>query len=155
MRHTLTKDSTLTLVISLFFLVAGCATPIKHLTPSGRPEVTITGRVGEQIVARITNRMLDSGYNVKMATKTLMVFEKPIDNVLAAALLGSHYDHTPAARVTYTIIETEGYTRIVASLAAITNPGSAFERVTPMNDSKDSVRVQQFLAALKSSLEKQ
>lgn len=90
-----------------------------------------------------------------MSTKTLLVFEKPIDNVFAAALLGSRYDRTPAARVTYTIIETESSTRIVASLAAITNPGSAFERVTPMDDSKDSVRVQQFLTALKISLEKQ
>lgn len=154
MRYALMKDTILALFVSLLFVAAGCATPIMHLTPSGRPEVTVTGRVGEQVVARITDRMLNSGYNVKTATKTLMVFEKPIDNVLAAALLGSRYDSTPAARITYTIIETDASTRVVASLAAITNPGSAFERVTPMDNSKDSVGVQQFLTELKSSLEK-
>jgi len=154
MREEITKRTMLPLVVPLLFLVAGCAAPIKHLTPSGRPEVTITGRVGEQVVARITDYMLNRGYNVKTATNTLLVFEKPIDNVLATVLLGSRYDSTPAARVTYTTIETETSTRVVASLAAITNPGSAFERVTPMDNSKDSVSLQQFLNELKSSLEK-
>jgi hypothetical protein len=98
--------------------------------------------------------MLNRGYNVKSSTSTLLVFEKPIDNILASVLLGSRYDSTPAARVTYTIIETDTSTRVVASLAAITNPGSAFEQVTPMDNSKDSLIFQQFLNELKSSLEK-
>lgn len=154
MRCVTTKGTILALVVCLLFVVTGCAAPIKHLTPSGRPEVTIGGSVGEQVVARITDRMLNAGYNVKTATKPLLVFENPIDNVLAAALLGSRYDSTPAARITYTIIETGTSTRVVASLTAITNPGSAFERVTPMDNSKDSVSVQQFLTELKMSLEK-
>jgi len=147
------KLITTSVVLSLLVFLAGCATPVTHNTKSGRPEVTISGKVGDQIAARLTNRMLNARYNVKNASKTLLVFEKPIDNVLAAVLLGSRYDSTPAARITYTIVESDTSTRVVASLAAITNPGSAFERVTPMDNSKDSASVQQMLSELQTSLE--
>jgi hypothetical protein len=35
--------------------------------------------------------MLNNGFNVKSSSDTLIVFEKPVENVLAAALLGSSY----------------------------------------------------------------
>lgn len=154
MQHSASKLAQSVAVVSLLSLAAGCAATVRHNTPSGRPEVTINGRVGEQAATAIMNQMVNSGYSTKSVTSTMLVFEKPVNNILASALLGSHYDSTPAARVTYTIMETESTTRIVTSLAMITNPGSAFERVTPMNNSKSSTSYQEFLYQLKNELEK-
>ncbi|MHA1355493.1 MAG: hypothetical protein ACTSR1_10005 [Candidatus Heimdallarchaeota archaeon] len=132
---------------------AACATPVKHNTPSGRPEITISGKVGKQVQAEIMNLMLNNGYNVKSSTDTLLVFERPIKNVMAAALLGSRYDSTPAARISFNIIEMGASTRVVASFAAVTNPGSAFERITPMNNNADTVNYQMRLNEIKQSIE--
>ena len=133
--------------VSLLIFGTGC-TSIRHMTPSGRPEVTITHKTGEQVAARLTNEMINAGYNVKSATKTLIVFEKMVDNVLIRAMLGSRYDSNPALRIAYTIVETKFTTRVVASLSIITNPGSAFERVRAWNNSKDSQIIQRGLIRL-------
>ncbi len=153
MRRAFLKHIIVAHTVALLIFGAGCQAPIRHLTPSGRPEVTITRRVGDQVAARITNRMLNAGYNVKTATKTLMAFEKRVDNFLYEVLFSSDYDRNPAWRITYTIVETKVSTRVVASLSVITNPGSAFERVTSMDNSKDSLSIQQFLTELKNSFE--
>lgn len=84
-----------TIVTFPFFFMA-CATPVVHSTPSGRPEVSVNGRVAKQAHAEIMNLMLNNRYNVKATSDTLLVFEKPIENVLAVALLGSKYDSSPA-----------------------------------------------------------
>jgi hypothetical protein len=139
-------------VIALIAIV-GCATPIRHDTPSGRPEVTVRGNLAKPIHREITNAMLNRGYNVKSSTETLLVFERPLDNAMASVLLGSQYDSTPAARITYSIVESMDWTRVVASFAAVTNPGSAFERITPLNNNPDTAEYQALLNEIKVRLE--
>jgi hypothetical protein len=151
---TLLKFLTHMGVLNLLMLIlTGCAAPAQHNTPSGRPEVTINGRVSKAVLGKITNGMINNGYNVKTSTDTLLVFEKPMENFAAQLFLGSRYDSTPAARITYNIIETEGFTRVVASFAAVTNPGSAFERLTPMNNNPDTASYQTFLDKIKNEIE--
>ena len=133
-------------------IVVGCATPVVHNTPSGRPEIMVSGKVGKRASAEVTNLMVNKGYNVKSSSDSLIVFEKPMEGAMAAMLLGSRYDSTPAARVTYNIIETETTTRVIASFAAITNPGSAFERITPMNNNQDTAAYQMRLNEIKVKL---
>lgn len=133
-------------------LLCGCTTPTLP-TASGRPEITFNGKVSDQISAKIADRMLNAHYSLKSSSKNLMVFEKPLDGVLAGVLFGSHYDSTPAARVTYTIVEGENSTRVVASASAITNPGSAFERATRLDSGKDAERLQKLLNDLRSTQE--
>lgn len=149
------KVVTLILVFALVFISSGCASPVKHYTPSGPPEVTINGRVGKILFGKITNGMLNSGCHVKTSTDTLLVFEKPIENTGASSLQGSQDDSTAAARITYNIIETESFTRVVVSLAAVTNPGSETERTTPLNNSQDSKGYQAFLDRIKKEIELQ
>lgn len=133
--------------------LGGCATPVNHATPSGRVEVTVQGKVGKELRAEISNMMLNTGYNAKNSSESLMVFEKPVQNVLAAVLYGSQYDSSPAARVSYSIVETDYLTRVVASFAVVTNPGSAFERVTPMDNNPDTRGFQMRLDEMKAFLE--
>lgn len=97
--------------------------------------------------------MLNRGYNLTQDNQFTVSFDRPVENVLAAAMLGSSYDGTPNARVTYTIVEANGATRVIADMAIVTNPGSSFERRTPMSNSQDSVKIQEFLNGLKRSIE--
>jgi hypothetical protein len=147
------KTSSYICALLLSVLLAGCATGVVHNTPSGRPEITITGKVGKVAAGEITNMMVDRGYNVKSSTDNLMVFEKPLQGA-ASILLASNYDVTPVGRVTFNIIENPTATRVVASLAAITNAGSAFEKSTNWNDSKDAVQYQSLLNDIKLRIER-
>ena len=97
--------------------------------------------------------MLDRGYIVTRESDYLVTFDKRIENVLAAALLGSRYDSTPNARVTYTIAKLQGRIRVIADLAVVTNPGSAFERLTNANANEGSLAIQDVMNFAKIDVE--
>lgn len=137
-------------LLGLFLI--GCATPVKFDTLSGKPEVTIQGKVADQVGAKLADRMINNGYSISSSSKYLMVFEKPFESMGAALLFGSQYDTNPVARITYTIIEAETTTRVVTSLIAVTNAGSAFERTTIMNHSQDSLKYQDMLIEIAEEL---
>jgi hypothetical protein len=59
----------------------------------------------------------------------MLVFEKPVENIIASALMGSRYDSQPNARITYNVNQFQNKTRVVASFSIVTNPGSSFERL--------------------------
>lgn len=147
------KQTNSVIILLIIFVLSACATPVKHNTASGRPEIVISGKVGKQAWAEIMNLMLNNGYNVTTSTDSLLVFEKPIDNIMASLVLGSQYDRTPAARVTINIIEMVNSTRVVSSFAVVTNPGSAFERITPMNNNPDTASYQMRLKEIKQRIE--
>ena len=137
------------LCFAALVLVAGCATPIQHQTASGKPEVTIdTGNV-TAVKEALVARMVNNGWNLVRDSDYLMVFERPVDSVWMAALLGSRYDGTPNARTSYTFAVGGRTVRIVADLAVITNPGSAYERRTDFNQSQPSLDLQRMLNQLR------
>ena len=88
--------------------------------------------------------MINKGYSLTSDTGFQLVFQAPAEG-LGAILLSSQYDSTVMVRMGYSIAPQERGTRVVVNIAAVTNPGSAFERLTPMNGSKDSVHVQEWL----------
>lgn len=141
------------LVLLAGLLIGGCAAQVKHNTPSGKPEVTIGGKVGASARAIISGAMLDGGYNMRAGTDALLIFDKKTSGIMASMLFGSGYDSVPSERITYTVLEGDRYTRIVASMAMVTNPGSAFERITPMDGNENSVFIQQLLLRTKTVLE--
>ena len=140
-------------VTILCFLVAACAAPVKHHTASGRPEVTITTNNVGAVKGALISEMVNRGYSITRESDFLVAFDRPIDNVWAAALLGSRYDSTPNARVSYTIARIQDAIRVVADLAIITNPGSAFERQTNMNANEDSRMIQGLMDRVKRTVE--
>ena len=143
------------LILVVVVMTTGCVAPVQHNTASGKPEVTIgTNDVGA-VKAALVSEMIDRGYDITTEGDHRLIFDQRVDNVLAAALLGSSYDSTPNARISYTIVRTSGGIRVVADIAIITNPGSAFERRTEMNQHQDSLDVQRALDALKSAVEAQ
>ena len=128
--------------------VAACVEPVEHSTASGKPEVLIDTQDTSAVKSEIVSYMINSGYSVTTNDEFTIAFDRPVDNAFAAVLLGSSYDSTPNARITYTIIEVNNGTRVIADSAIITNPGSAFERRTPMNNSQDSKRIQELLTQI-------
>lgn len=89
--------------------------------------------------------MLNRGFDLRKDTNYQLVFERPITDIFTAALFGSQYDHTSNARITDTLAASPESVRVIVDLAVITNPGSAFERRTPANHSRDALEYQGIL----------
>ena len=140
-------------VVLLCLGVVSCAPPVTHQTASGRPEVTIATTNVDAVKGALISVMINGGYSITRESHYLLAFDRPVDNVLAAALLGSQYDSTPNARISYTVARIQSGIRVVADLAIVTNPGSAFERHTNMNANQDSLGVQKLLLQIKSQVE--
>lgn len=138
--------------IFLTIFMSGCATVQPLKTPTGKPEVTISNVTKKQVIDALTNQMLARGYQIKNVTEYNAVYGKRTDSFAAAILLGSRYDAIPEARISYAIVETGAGVRVVATLEMVTNPGSAFERVTDLSQGKDAHNIQNMLENLKASL---
>lgn len=126
----------------------GCAAPVTHNTPSGKAETTV-GMTPEQVKPILVNLFTNSGFNITKESQFQIAFDHPITNFTTAALLGSRYDTTPNERVTFTLAPIgPDTTRVVGDVSFVTNPGSAFERITPANNNADSGNLQKTLDQL-------
>ncbi len=134
-------------------LFTGCALPVKHATPSGKVEVTISGASAKQVGPPIINQMVNRKYRLAKSSQHAIQFEKPVENVFAAALFGSRYDSKPMLRIIYSLIDLGDKTRVVADFHIVTNPGSAFERITVANTNASTVKFQKLLDQVKASFD--
>jgi hypothetical protein len=132
--------------------LGACAAPTHLDSPNGHPEVTISRTTPNNVRAAIVSKMIDKGFHVTEDAQLKLVFDRPLDNKLAEALLGSKVKGTPNGRITYSIAQVGDDVRVVADLAAITNPGSASERSTDMNDPDAVHDVQSLLDDLRIEL---
>lgn len=138
-------------IAALAATLCGCAS-VDHQTASGKVEVTINAPP-EAVKASIVNAMVNQRYRISKDTAFELAFDKPTDNLLAAAFLGSRYDSTPNTRISYFLAPTPPSVRVVADFAIITNPGSSFERRTDLNRSEDTAQVQALLDDVKAQTE--
>lgn len=142
------------LFLAAALMLAACQTAQQPTTPSGKAEVTIKAPVAA-IKAQLLSRAMDRRFNVTKDTEYLLQVEKPTENLAAAVLLGSKYDSVPSERIVFTFAPLGENTRVVAALMIVTNPGSAFERLTPINAGEGVDRTQNTLNEIKQSLETQ
>lgn len=127
--------------------------PARLDTQSGRPEVDIPGVSKKQAVDAIITREMEKGWDLKTQTDSMLVFGKRINNLGAALLFGSQYDRTPEGRLRFTLVETESGVKIYVKIEMITNPGSAYERVTEGTSAEDLEKGQYALEEIKADLE--
>lgn len=145
------RNCTMAAVVAV--ALAGCQTAAQAPnTASGKPEVTIRATT-TAIKARLLSLAMDKRFNVTKDTEYLLQVDKPSENLGAALLLGSKYDGIPAERILFTFAPIGDTTRVVAAGMFVTNPGSAFERITPVNGGEGAIRTQQTLDELKASME--
>jgi len=124
--------------------LGGCASPVKYNTASGRPERSFAGPP-DQVRAMLVSELVNRGYQITRETQSLVEGQKHSTNFAANVLLSTRYDPTVMVRASYTIIAVGDQTRVVGDLALVSNPGSAFERVTPMSNSEASLEMQAHL----------
>lgn len=143
------------LLVLLFLIpLAGCATPVQHPTPSGKPEVIINKTNVKTVRNKVSEFMINYGYRPVRSDDMTAVFDKIInDGGMINLMMGSQYDMNPAARVTYTFLEQGKAVRVIADIAVITNPGSGYERRNDYNHHPDSLLFQQELNLVKNRLE--
>lgn len=140
-----------TLFVGACVFLSACQT-IRHQTASGRPEVTIKAPI-DKVKAAYVGAVVNANYSLKTDTPLQVVMEREATNALVGILLASNYDSRVMARISTTFIQNGTDTRVFADLNLVTNPGSAFERLTPMNNSVDSVGVQNILNDIKQGIE--
>lgn len=137
--------------LSVPIFLSGClaTTQVQHSTASGRPEVTIVRKAAKSVLADISNEMVNLSYAPRARSEMTAVFEKDLDRA-EQLLLGSTGGNKPVRRVTYDIIESDTSTRVLATLAIVSDPGGRNEKATPVNDSKESLQWQALLDKVKA-----
>ena len=128
--------------------LGACQTAQPPSTASGKPEVTIHAPVAK-VKALIITHAMNNGMSLTKDTEYMLQFDKPTDNLGAAVLLGSRYDSVPNERYVITFAPMGEETRVIASAMFVTNPGSGFERMTPVNAGEGIDRTQRNLEEIK------
>jgi hypothetical protein len=145
----------LLLIVVLLAFVTGCATAKPLQTPSGRPEVTIIGATKKEISDVLVSTMLSAGVQMKQITEYTLVFAIRDTSLTGAIFFGSKYDTSPEMRITFSMIEECKFksTRVFCTAVMVTNPGSAFERVSDVTQA-NSMDIQNMLEKLKGRTQK-
>ena len=136
-------------VLALAALAAGCQTASN--TPSGSPEVTISGVRPDQAKSRLVNHMTNAGMRLKTDTAYSMTFERPWPNKAAAAaiaILVTSDISEPVERVSVSISDAPGGTRIVADRYMVKYAGTGREQVNPANNAPGLESLQNTLNSL-------
>ncbi len=134
--------------------LAACATPVQHNTASGKPEVIIKNVTKQEASDTLSNKLFDVCPNIVTADANKIVCEAPITDTMQQFLLHTDYDHQPIHRITFNFIKVNKKdVRVVADIAGVSNPNSAFERRHDMSRSQGSQQVQQMLYKMKGYME--
>jgi len=140
------------LCAALAAFLGACQTVQPPSTASGKPEVTIHAPVAK-IKALLITHAVDNGMSITKDTEYLLQFDKPTTNFGAAVLLGSRYDSIPNERYVITFAPLGDDTRVIASAMYVTNPGSGFEQITPVNAGEGINKTQNDLLQIKRMAE--
>ena len=137
------------LLLVCTFVLSGCATSNNRLTtPSGLPDVTILGATKKQVADKIVEGALTSGSQVKSVNEYAVVIGKRATNDLGAQIFfGSRYDGVPEYRMHFGLLDVAGGVRVIGRAEIITNPGSAFERVSDVT-ATNATEIQKLLEKL-------
>ena len=129
--------------------LSGCAgTQIQHNTASGRPE-RVFQAPPEAVRSALATELVNRGYRITKESQSLIEGEKYTDKLGAVIAYSTQYDSRVMVRVTYTMIPTAEGTRVVGDIAAVSNPGSGFERSHPLQNTQSAADMQNALNGLK------
>lgn len=94
------------------------------------------------------------GYRINKDSDFVLEFEAPSNNAWVQVLLSSNYDSTVDARI---IVQFVGENPTIVSWRAylVTNPGSAFERLTDISRGADAPAIQAALDQALGDLDRQ
>ncbi|MCH8039367.1 MAG: hypothetical protein IH977_03370 [Nitrospinae bacterium] len=116
-------------------LLSGCATVPPANTPSGNPEVTLSGVRADCVRSGFLNILVNQGYAIHKTTDTQIVGGRRTKNFAAGLFLGTRFGGDPEERLTVLFIPqgTPDTIRVVLTSAAyVSNQGTGFEKVHPI-----------------------
>lgn len=127
----------LVIVLPVLVMHAGCATQPAGYNSNVRPDITIHGTTQKEVVNALVANSMSRGFQVVNATDYSVTTETRNTNLATALFFGSRYDSQPAVRVHYNVAQTSPeLVRVNATAAIVTNPGSAFERITDVTNTQ-------------------
>jgi hypothetical protein len=136
------------LIALILVAMAGCATIQPAPTASGRPEIFVSAapsKVRSTLVAACAR----AGSRIDSQTDSQVTVSRRLDNLGSQLIYGSRYDSIPNALYIYTLIPEAAGTRVFVQGEVVTNPGSAFERRTPIEQADPKA-----LPAMQGNLER-
>jgi len=139
------------LAVAGLLVLGGCSSIPAAARVAPERELTIQSdrKTTKDAVAAL---FLSRGYQLKADSDMQITFERRSENFMANLLLSSNYDSTVMTRVIITMIGDKP-TNLSWRGYAVTNPGSAFERLTEITGSPDGDNVQVGLRGVKMQLE--
>ena len=112
-------------------------------TPSGRPELTFTGKTRQEVIAFLTNAFLSNGMTVRSVSDYQIVGGKITTDPLAEVLLETRWGDLLEERIIATVADVPGGVRAVMVLQLVSNPGTTFERIQDMSQSPAAYNFQE------------
>lgn len=122
------------LAVSATLILAGCQTATP--TASGSPEVTIRGVPPDRAKPQIVNAILNQGLRIRNDTAYQIITERKWGGHAGAALAGALITNDASdviERLSFSIAEANGGTRVVLDRYMVRYPGTGRESVTPAN----------------------
>lgn len=110
-------------------------------------ESTIANSTSAAVRPQLVGAMMTRGYHVAQESQSFIVFEKPADNAAAMFLFGTRMNMVPVSRVSFTMADMAGGTRIMGDSAIIANAGTAFERRNDIT-ATDRTAIQEILSGI-------
>ena len=121
-------------------LVAGCTPPLT--TPSGQPEMTVPNVDAACIRNTVLNGLIDQGYQIRTTNDNQIIAGRVSENLAMNLFFSTGFSGNPEERVTIMFIPqpTTKALRIVVTRAIVSNQGTAFEKVHPIQGTVDDQR---------------
>jgi hypothetical protein len=135
-------------------VLAGCLATVKHETASGRPEVTIPGKSAKEVLAFVSNDLINNGYNIRTRSELNAIFEKKFTGTGAFLISGPGLAD-PVNRLVLDFVESSGATRVISSYSLVSNPGGqkgVAEKVTSADDLPESKEIQTLLNSIRDRM---
>jgi len=139
-------------VAALLLFITGCVSPLN--TPSGCPEVFISGASAQTVSNHLVSAWIGAGYSVEQQTASSILLTRDADDIATQLFFGSEFNTTPQCQLRLNIVPVGMSTKVVANYAVVTNPGSAFAKRTDFSkSSKAAHQIQESLDRLRTQLE--
>lgn len=119
------------LVLPIFILIVNTACIPQNNRPTtsiNQPSIVIHDVSKEQIANLLIEGKLQQGWKLDSSNDYGVVFIREIDNFAARVTYGSKFNRTPAARITYNMINVSGGVKVIVKSEMVTNPNSPYEK---------------------------
>lgn len=131
-------------------VLSGCASLPPPQTPSGKPELMLSGVDAACVRSRMANALVNQGYGIKTMNDYSIIAERKVTSGAAAFLYSTPMSGSPNERLTITMIPQGNSMRMVMDMAYVSNAGTGFEKLTPITASQND---EQMLMQIKPNIE--